>query len=466
MKRRGLPLSAAVRLGLRGIANHPWRLVIVVVLTVCALVMFGLAAAVAFYNNDLARAEGYVREENATEFYIPADSDAGFSPIDQAALDELNTLTGVHFSPVVSEPFMGAEGYWVFGDVSAGTVKPFCFSAFSMGDERMCYLSQEALADTPYTLYGRLPENRNEIALNSCWASLFLETGYYDFVNYPPDFVESNGFTFPQYDPEGTVYCSSIGALAEAEIHINVIDPADPEGEQICATVVGFVDYGDCYEGIGPSSDSRGYYHCVYISRDYLQDMLAMRGWAEGSLGMFAVCANINDIDTARAVFAVSGQSELSMVPSYFMESFESDTRAMNASKLTFALVGVVFGAFAALLIYQLVTLSINEKRDQIGVLRALGARSADVYKVFFPESILIALISIVAAVPLTYLMCMVANSVLRTFFHVSVLFVQFTIAVPIAIILVGAGVTMNSTFFPVHFMAKKQPVECIRDSL
>ena len=53
--------------------------------------------------------------------------------------------------------------------------------------------------------------------------------------------------------------------------------------------------------------------------------------------------------------------------------------------------VGIVFAIFAALLLYNFITISILHNQREIGILRAIGVRSLDVMKIFISESLIIA---------------------------------------------------------------------------
>ena len=59
-----------------------------------------------------------------------------------------------------------------------------------------------------------------------------------------------------------------------------------------------------------------------------------------------------------------------------------------------FKIIGYVFLAFSMLLFYNFISISINNKRREIGILRAVGARGVDVFKIFYSESIIIASIN------------------------------------------------------------------------
>ena len=57
--------------------------------------------------------------------------------------------------------------------------------------------------------------------------------------------------------------------------------------------------------------------------------------------------------------------------------------------------IGIGFAAFAALMLANFIGTSISYKKQEIGILRAIGSRSNDVFRIFFAESFVIAMICI-----------------------------------------------------------------------
>ena len=129
--------------------------------------------------------------------------------------------------------------------------------------------------------------------------------------------------------------------------------------------------------------------------------------------------------------------------------------------KNVFLWVGVGFGIFSALMLLNFITVSVASKKKDIGILRAIGARKSDVFKIFFVESLFIAaicsLISIIGA--------FIAQFFLDRYFvseiGISVLqFSPITVGLIVAIALV---ISFIATIIPVINASRKPPVESIR---
>ena len=68
------------------------------------------------------------------------------------------------------------------------------------------------------------------------------------------------------------------------------------------------------------------------------------------------------------------------------------------------------FTAFAILLMFAFISASISAKKKDIGILRAIGARSADVFMIFWAEALMVALTCLILSIAVTAIICPVLN--------------------------------------------------------
>ena len=150
-----------------------------------------------------------------------------------------------------------------------------------------------------------------------------------------------------------------------------------------------------------------------------------------------------------------------------FLDSFSYGTNfsmidsfVKNMSQV-FLYVGLVLAVFAALLLSNFISVSISNKKRDIGILRAVGARSLDVFKIFFSESFVIGLICTAVSCGASYCLCSMINQEYSADLGASV----FVFGIPSIAVLVGiAALTIVvATFLPVYNAAKKKPVDSIK---
>ena len=144
-----------------------------------------------------------------------------------------------------------------------------------------------------------------------------------------------------------------------------------------------------------------------------------------------------------------------------YIETLEMIDESVKSLSKVFLWSGLVFATFAALLLSNFISVSISQKKKEIGILRAVGARSFDVFKIFFSESFFIASVCVVFAAIGSSVICQSLNRGLAADLGASLfVFGILSILVLIAIALVT---TIVATFLPVWNAAKKKPVDSIR---
>ena len=152
--------------------------------------------------------------------------------------------------------------------------------------------------------------------------------------------------------------------------------------------------------------------------------------------------------------------SRMSMDGTFVNNLRTIDSFVRDASQI-FLYAGLVLAVFAALLFSNFISVSISQKRRDIGILRAVGAKSTDVFKIFFSESFFIALICIVISTVGTVFMTGFLNTTLAESLNASLLVFgvqSFGVLVGIAVL-----TAVIATFLPVYSAARKKPIDSIR---
>ncbi len=122
---------------------------------------------------------------------------------------------------------------------------------------------------------------------------------------------------------------------------------------------------------------------------------------------------------------------------------------------------GLVMGIFAALMLLNFISGSIDAKRKEIGILRAVGAGRSDVFKIFFTESLLLAVMCFILACILAYVGTVVLTNELAKIFGTQLL--SFGFVNVVLIFVISMFISVSATLFPVIKESKKSPVESIR---
>lgn len=128
-----------------------------------------------------------------------------------------------------------------------------------------------------------------------------------------------------------------------------------------------------------------------------------------------------------------------------------------------FLYIGIGFALFSAFLLMNFIATSISYKKREIGILRAVGARSSDVFKIFFSEALIIALINFLLSAVAVILATIGINNLMRNE-GIRITLLSFGIRQLALMLLISVAVALIASFLPVNRIARKKPVDAIKD--
>jgi ABC-type antimicrobial peptide transport system permease subunit len=128
-----------------------------------------------------------------------------------------------------------------------------------------------------------------------------------------------------------------------------------------------------------------------------------------------------------------------------------------------FLYIGLGFAIFSGLLMLNFISTSISYKKREIGILRAIGARSNDVFGIFFNESFIIATINTFVAIIMSIVACYFINKMMRTELNYNANFLFLGIRQILLIFAISVFSAFVASFLPVKKIASKKPIDAIR---
>ena len=129
-----------------------------------------------------------------------------------------------------------------------------------------------------------------------------------------------------------------------------------------------------------------------------------------------------------------------------------------------FLYIGIGFALFAALMLANFIGTSISYKKQEIGILRAIGSRSNDVFRIFFAESFIIAMINFVLSASGVFVATMIINNILRNEIGILLTILSFDLRQVVLLLFVSVAVAFIASYIPVKRIASKRPIDAIRD--
>ncbi len=226
-------------------------------------------------------------------------------------------------------------------------------------------------------------------------------------------------------------------------------------------------------EIVGVFADSNsgkpGYYrgNTVAVSEEIINAML---GGNRGGIYSYAVGVmpadrqGINDLVKFSKTYINDAKNVKFNLKNNVMEQLNMVDEILDVLGQVFFYIGIGFAVFASLMLANFISTSVAHKKQEIGILRAIGSRSNDVFRIFFAESFIIAMINYVLSLAGTITVTIVLNSLLREEAGLLITFLNFGIRQIGILLAVSLAVAFIATFLPVKKIASMKPIDAIKN--
>lgn len=180
----------------------------------------------------------------------------------------------------------------------------------------------------------------------------------------------------------------------------------------------------------------------------------------------FAIAAMPRDRDQVEKLVRLSYDEDSDLrfgMQNQVMFTLENFNSFIEVGAKVFLYIGIGFAVFSSLLLMNFISVSISYKKREIGILRAVGARSSDVFKIFFSESLIIALINYALSIVAVLISIFAIN---RWMYKegIRVTLLNFGIRQLALMLLISVAVAAIASFLPVWRIARKKPVDAIKN--
>lgn len=414
MNRHRLPWATAFRIGLS--IKKPLRFFFTVLLSTVAFVMTGLALIVAFYDEDRAKVQTYVQFTDGFYMY-PTESSFQFEDIN-AMRSEISLS-------------MGAIG-------SISRIIPNEIA------------EPDTLASYAHRVHVHLEPQASRLAF------------------FPPEIIEAQGISLlagEEIHTEGDIILPSCMAyvllVSKMEEDIDSIIGEEVSfsfaDEQVKLKVVGVYDNSVCSSNensMGPCNSSEPYAGAVFVSENLFYQF-------SDSIDIISFAGDHNTASGERLIKFLNANSGQVQADAFLgVEMYRNDI--INLSR-GLGIAGGILAGFSILLTFQFVLISIEGKRQMIGVLRALGGKGRDIIKIFLIESGFLGLITALCALILMAVLLPSLNAIFTVVFNAKIALLTYVPLPFILVFFISITAALLSALFPVMRESRRLPVEVIK---
>jgi len=173
---------------------------------------------------------------------------------------------------------------------------------------------------------------------------------------------------------------------------------------------------------------------------------------------------NAKDMNLVKFSYAINDGVSYSLrnEVSSFINSINSTVEALSTA---FLYIAIFFAVFASLMMMNFISTSISYKKREIGILRAVGARSSDVFGIFFNESLVIALVNFAIAAIAVLGFSIYFNAMFRNQYGLIITLFSFGIRQLILILVVSIGAAFIASVLPTTRISNKKPIDAINNN-
>jgi ABC-type antimicrobial peptide transport system permease subunit len=162
-------------------------------------------------------------------------------------------------------------------------------------------------------------------------------------------------------------------------------------------------------------------------------------------------------------VFATRDGVKLAWYENSVLDVINQNRESFQDFANLFLYLSIVLALFSIFMLFNYISTSIVARRQSIGVLRALGSNSRDIFRIFFTESIIISVINGILACVVSAVGCIFVNMYIKTVMGFTLSFAVYSLR-QIVLTLIASLVTgILASLLPIIKICKEKPVDLIR---
>lgn len=461
-----LPVLTSLKMGISNLKTNVVRLCILIFLSMISFICLGVSVTAFQYDKSTLIANAIATGGYQDPLAIVSDLHVNESSWQQSIISpsfikELNqNLEGTYLAVWKD---VGKSNLNFKEDTSIDYSKTYdALSLFSMSG--MAVIHQNELDQLGFQLFGKIPTASNEILITKYYYETFLKYGY-SYKEIQIDGSQLNEQTIigktievPQSRHATEMVEYTICGIVDTEVDTSLYS-------ELSAYHTGRTDLDesrrlfDFYQS--------GSIHSVGFLSESGMDLLYSSFDLEGQGYDCVVGRMPQNKESLKKITQYLDRYSGDERRYRLTNTTDTWLRDVDTLMTTYQMMGGIAGAilivFSGLLLFNYINLSISHKIKEMGILRALGARGTDIFKIFGWEGFIIALINFVLSVIGTCVFVYIIDMGIRKeyFLHTGVYQVNFLTI--FSLFFISFLSCFLSVLFPILKVSRKSPMETIR---
>ncbi|MGI6279519.1 MAG: ATP-binding cassette domain-containing protein [Acutalibacteraceae bacterium] len=204
--------------------------------------------------------------------------------------------------------------------------------------------------------------------------------------------------------------------------------------------------------------------HETAVCSDYLYYQLVEKGNNHYSFAVGELPEEKGDIRRFVKYCYIEGGNTRYKIQNSSTWQVETIDEKLDQFALIFLYIGFGFAAFASLMLANFIATSITYKKQEIGILRAIGSRGNDVFRIFFAESFIIAVINFILSSIGVGVATHFLNNVIREKMKILITVLDFGVRQVALLLVISIFIAFVASYLPVKKVASKRPIDAIRN--
>jgi ABC-type antimicrobial peptide transport system, ATPase component len=205
-----------------------------------------------------------------------------------------------------------------------------------------------------------------------------------------------------------------------------------------------------------------------YVSEDgwnsYLSDNI-MDNWLSNNINVSYLYFNESSAETLEQLFTeIPLNSKEYKIKTLYSDSMSEVQKVVNKVSNIAHYTTIAFLIFTVIIFMNFIISSINKSKKDIGILRALGTKKKDVFKIYVLESVIIGTISVILSFTIIVLLKNYCNTLISKdlFFTAEVLILRIEILYYLIISVIT--IILLSSLLPIYKFSNMKPIDAINN--